>query len=199
MDNELVKIEVGFTLSAVRVIKAYASLTGKTAEDIAVELSEGVSEIVEASLKKKIAGELGIEAVKTQVAPVKVSVQNTANTYTQRGVYTDTTGISDGLGDADLEEPSTIEGDTSPDAFVPAYGGLTDETIEKDMQVEDENVEAAAEPVPTWADQLAQGDGGEKMFAEAAGIVDDRIAKRRHKRNTGKGKVTSLSADSMEE
>lgn len=193
-NEELVSIEMNLTPTAIRTLKSYLALSGKTSTEVSEEIGTVVSDLLIERLKKKIAGELGIEVAQ---APSPVNFSRARAVPNQIGHhaanFTDTTGISDGLGDEDLETDH-IEGLTDPTALVPRTGGLTYEAIEKDMQVENPDVEAASEPNQTWAEQMAHGTSSDDIFAAAAGInTNDNRLQKRKKRSIGKGKVTTLT------
>lgn len=191
MENEeLIEFTLKVTPAAVRVLRSYLALSGRSATEVSEEIGVEVSALLVDKLKAKIAGELGIEQAKPRAVIASGVRQPPAQVFLGHQSE-DITGISEGLGDVD---PEPIEGEENPDALVPQSGGLTAEQIDQDMQVENPEVEAAGEPPSTWADQMAQGTDPANLFAEAAGINtnDNRLQKRR-KRDIGKGKVTGLT------
>ncbi|NDC22624.1 MAG: hypothetical protein EBZ49_00615 [Proteobacteria bacterium] len=180
----MTEVTLSLTDKAFRVLKGYATLSGKPIEEITTELSELVSTQLERELTKRIALELDLTPGKIKVPTPK------------RNAYVDTTEISDGLGDIDdSPEPEQVAGVTDEAAFVPKQGGVSDADLDNDMRVEDPNLEAKADaPIkqPVVVD-------GESLFAEVAGFTDPWAERRRPVRGKRKGKVTPLSADSIEE
>lgn len=166
--------------SAVQKLNAYAHLKGTTPNEVAVEVSDTLSEILENVLKERIAIELGITPQVTRSQP---------------RVMVDTTGISDGLGDDDLE-PEMPPAESSEMALLPSKGGLTDKDLEDDMEVSDPGTEAKSD-APSFGDDLAKAN--ENLFAEVAGFeqeyVDPRIAKRRKGPTKSKGRVKPLTSN----
>jgi hypothetical protein len=167
------EVTLHLTERAFRVLKGYATLSGKPIEEITRELSELVSATLDKELTARIAAELNISVVRKADPPKKR--------------FEDITNLSDGLGDT---EPEDVEGDTNEDAMVPATGGLTEDDIAKDMSVDDPRSEAKAEATLSVVD-------GEELFAEVAGF-DQRGESRKPKRRS-RGKVSALSATFTEE
>lgn len=183
--------------SAIQKLNAFAHLRGSSAEEVALEVSETLSDLLEEILKNRIAQELGITVAATQ--PVKGKKAAVAPVVQQP--FTDTTGISDGLGDDDdSPDPEHIEPEESEDALIPESGGLTDEDIEHDMDIDDPSTEAKGD-AGTFGETLAQAqeghDRGEDLFADIAGFPADdsgaRTLKRRRGPSKSKGKVKMLT------
>lgn len=177
---------IGFALrtSTVQLLNGYAHIVGASPDDAAIEVSETLSSVLEDVLKDKIAGALGLSP---QPAVVKVGRRHRAPPPTHQ----DTTGISDGLGDDDLD-PEMPPAETAPEALVPS-GGLSDKDLEGDMSVKDPNVEAKAD-ASSFGDLLIQGNGeAEDLFATEVGYVDARIAKRKKGPTKSRGKVKSMT------
>lgn len=98
-------------------------------------------------------------------------------------------GISAELGDDedDVEDPELDEA-----AFVPAHGGMTEEDLLHEMEVEDpeHEVKVSAPPQRSVKKTVA-----EEVFAEVAGlpyIQDERVQKRKKKVNS-KGRVSAFT------
>lgn len=179
-----------FVLSttAQQMLNSYACLIGSTAEETAFQVSEVLSEELEKVLKGKIADKLGLGTIPRAVT---VSSIKSAKKRPPAPTYQDTTGISDGLGDEDLE-PVEIPAEEDPSAFVPKKGGLTDEMIENDMQLNDPEHEAASEAVPMMPDQ-AEFTFANVIMGEQE--IDHRISKRKKGPSKSKGKATVLTEE----
>lgn len=175
--------------SAVQKLNAYAHLRGTSKEDVAIEVSETLSDLLESVLKDKIAAELGIDS-----APPAPARGRQARAAAQQSLV-DTTGITDGLGDDD-PDPEMPPAETEAAALVPSQGGLTDKELENDMIVADPDIEAKGE-APSFGDDLAKANGAEGTFAEVAGFdktyVDPRVAKRRKGPTKSKGRVKAMT------
>jgi len=100
----------------------------------------------------------------------------------------DATGISDGLGDDEEDEPLAPTRD--PEAFVAKQGGLTDDILDRDMQVRDPSHEAKVD-AGTFADEI-RGQSAEEAFSAISGLPsvsfeyeeDPRISKRKKRVNS---------------
>lgn len=189
--SDSIGVEVPLTPKALRMVKSYGALVGKSVEEVVTDIGEIISEILEVRLKDKIANELGfVEAEKKSGTMPEVTRKQTHGPR-----FEDTTGISDGLGDDDEQtEPEEIAGVNDPAAFIPKQGGLTDEVLEQDMSVEDPVHEAKVDASTFGDDMLsqAQDTDGTDLFAEVADFVDPRIQKRK-KKPGGKGRATLLN------
>lgn len=161
------------TDEALRVLKAYTSLSGKSVEDVTTEISDLVSSTLTKELKNKIAKELNLSE---QQQPKKRVFVNQ-----------DTTGISDGLGDED-PEPEVIEGVEDPMAQIPQTGGLSERAIDDDMEIDNPQAEAKADATMAKLSPQEEQENPESVFDE----IDHRIAKRKKVSKT-KGKVTPLN------
>lgn len=178
--------------STVQMLQGYAHLVGTSKEEAAVEVSEALSAVLEDVLKDKIGRVLGFKN-----NPVPVAKVARRHRQPPRPTHQDTTGISDGLGDDDLD-PEMPLGETSAEALVPA-GGLTDEELAKDMAIEDANTEAKAD-AGSFGEMMAQGNGeAEDLFASEVGYVDARIAKRKKGPTKSRGKVKSMTESVLTE
>lgn len=187
---------VSFALrpSAIQKLNAYAHLKGASKEDVALEVSETLSDTLEKILTDRIADELGLSTT----APAVVQAKNRrGRQQVAHQNFTDTTGISNGLGDDDTE-PEMPPAETSETALLPATGGLTDKDLEEDMQVDNPAQEAKGEASFGEDMEKANG-GGENLFAEVAGFdkeyVDPRVAKRRKGPTKSKGRVKPLTTN----
>jgi hypothetical protein len=103
-------------------------------------------------------------------------------------------GLSDGLGDDALYEEEEPSPETDEYAMVPKHGGLSDEDLEHEMDVDDPRVEAKEGPPAN----LPPSVNAEDMFSALAGIqlpddeeIDHRILKRK-KRLVTKAKVSLI-------
>jgi len=198
------KIELDLSPKAVRMIKALTVLTGDTAASI----EEQISQLVESSLKSRIGAELGLSE-----EPVVTDSRAT------KPVYQDTTGISDGLGDDDTDAPEEESEDDDPeiteglkemDALVPKSGGVSDEAMERDLEVEDPQVEAKSEPSTFGEDILKGGSeiSAEDIFSQESGIPvptppvveegyeDHRVSKRK-KRSRSKAIISGFTGNEL--
>jgi hypothetical protein len=177
--SELIPLEIPVTLQTVRLIKSYAALSGDDVENITRVLGEEISTLLDSKLKSMIAKEVGavthVEAHSMQAAP------------TVRMYIPKEEAISTDLGDEDSYglEPE----DTPPAEHQNFSRGLTMEDIDRDMEIDDPEIEAKAEP----SDLVTPFDNSDDILAEAIGYVDNRIAKRKKRFGKGKGKVTPLS------
>ncbi len=192
LKNENV-ITIGLRAQTLQMLRGYSHIVGATPEDVLLENSELLSDELTKVLKNKIAQAIGVPEVQVR-APAREVVT------IQRNMI-DTTGITDGLGDEDLDlDPVAPEPDHDPEANVPKQGGLTDKDIEEDMDIDDPNAEAKADASnfgEILAKQSTVGDGTD-LFAEVAGFdsddyVDPRIAKRKKGPTKSKGRVRSLT------
>lgn len=177
--------------STIQMLKGYSHIVSSTPEDVLFEIQGTLSDELEKVLKKKIATAIGITQPSQELPPPNRVV---------RATYNDTTGITDGLGDEDLDlDPVTPEAESDPEANVPSQGGLTDKDLEEDMEIDNPDAEAKAD-ASTFSDMIAGtntvGDGTD-LFAEVAGFeadyVDPRIAKRKKGPSKSKGKVRGLT------
>lgn len=174
--------------TALQMLNSYACLLGSTPEECAMQLSEVLSEQLELVLKERIADKLGLHTQPVPASTVRKKFAPPPPVHT----FQDTTGISDGLGDEEPEEP---EGEKDPTALVPTYGGLTEEVLEKDMKVEDPEHEAKADAPPAVPGEVA-----EETFASLFQFdnsdpeyVDDRIRKRKKGPSKSRGKALNLT------
>lgn len=195
------KLELDLSPRAVRMIKALGALTGKNAQ----EISNTISIMIETGLRDQIGSELGIElAPVTLNGGVRISALPPA-----RAAHVpeqDTTGISDGLGDVDEDEgegspdPEVMKGLAEMDALVPTSGGLSDDEIAKDMEIDDKDIEAKVD-AGTFGDKILRaqqsGQSSEDIFSSMAGLPsvpeDDRASRRKKGPTKSRGKVTSFS------
>jgi hypothetical protein len=173
--------------TAQQMLNSYACLLGTSAEEVAFQISEVLSEELEKVLKDKIAEKLGLST-----AIPRQAVVSTAKSVKRRPpppTFQDTTGVSDGLGDLDPEE---IPAETDPSTFIPKTGGLTDEMIEQDMHVEDPEHEAAADGEDI-DDAQAEFTFANVIMGEEE--VDHRIKKRKKGPSKSKGKAVALTEE----
>lgn len=158
--------------STSRLLEGYSSIAGVNKIEAIGEITDIVSDLIEKVLKEKIAAKLGLDTIAPK--PKIVKRQSLEN-------FTDTTGISTGLGDIDEE---TIEGEIDPNAGVPSEGGLSEEELNHEMDVENPSVESKG---------VASGDMDENQFAVAIGgkpYIDQRVAKRKKRPSKSNGKVS---------
>ena len=165
--------------STSRLLEGYSSIAGVNKSEALDEITDIVSDLIEKVLKDKIAEKLGLN-----VNPAVVKRQAPTSNFT------DTTGISIGLGDMDEE---VIEGDSDPNLGVPAEGGVGEDELNHEMDVDDPNAESKG---------VADGDMDEAQFVEAIApsnkrlkqtYVDQRVAKRKKGPSKSKGKVIGMT------
>lgn len=175
--------------SILRKARALAILTGAQPADF----EAAILSTLEIALDRKIVEAVGgvpQDAIKGDVAPGSTSDMSLRRGFPENvGVSSDpalSNNLGD-LGDFDAEDTGSddediIKGLKEMDALVPSSGGLSESDIEKDMDVEDLDVEAKAdaskvkEPSDKSSDRYA-----EELFSQALGLdeVDHRIAKRK--------------------
>lgn len=173
--------------TAQQMLNSYACLLGTSAEEVAFQISEVLSEELEKVLKDKIAEKLGLSTVIPRQAVV--STAKSVKRRPPQPTFQDTTGVSDGLGDLDPEE---IPAETDPATFVPSTGGLTDEMIAQDMHVDDPEHEAAADGEDI-DDAQAEFTFANVIMGEEE--VDQRIKKRKKGPSKSKGKAVALTEE----
>lgn len=167
------------------------------------EIESHLSDIIEDGLLNKVLEMLEVErrptitttATSGYMRPVDMPIQDDGEL-----------SVAGGLGDLEPEEVEPVEDE---DDLLPETGGLTDESLRKDMEVEDETHEAKGEP-GTAADVDEDG------FAQIVGLppvkkptqepvpelhhdefVDHRILKRKKKNflPPRKGRVAALTTE----
>jgi hypothetical protein len=153
------KLELDLPETVLRKIRAYQALSGvhsTTIEGVLVGLLDDVVSLRCAEL-------LGLTAVEV-AAPRPPAPRRT------QARADDVTGLSAGLGDAD---PGDDDGDVIPptaaEDFIPTQGGLTEDMLEHDLDVDDPDHEAAAD-----APAARGGRAPEDAFASAVGYTEAR-------------------------
>lgn len=196
-------LELEVSEKIVRKLKALSALEGYKSP---AQMVAKASEILESALDAAISGHLGPQMMGI---PMQMPVeQGPAPTRMRKPFEKELEhsydGLSNELGDEadyDSEEPLP---ELDAFAMVPKSGGLSDEDIEHDMDVEDPEHEAAAEP-PLKA---GPNDDAEDLFVSLSGIPlrtedpeeEDESGHwiaRRKRRNTSKAKVTGLLEDAQ--
>ena len=184
MNEETIPVEIPLTLQAIRLLKAYATLSGKPLEEVSGELGVAVSSIFEGKLKGMIADSIGVHTPTEVSMPKKLRPQRSYNDVVDEDLAY--------LGDA--EDPEEIP----PSTPVFSKGGLTDEDLDNDMRVDDPLHEAKAEPLAVDPNVSA-----DDILANAIGAndtyVDERILKRKKRFSSSKGKVKPLSESVLAE
>jgi hypothetical protein len=175
--SETIPVEIPLSIQAIRLLKAYATLSGKEATEVSAELGVAASAIFEEKLRAMVAGEIGMDLA----APVR------ATTKKLRPQPSFDEEIAD-LGDADIEDPQDIA--PSEQVF---SGGLTDKDLDDDMRVEDPLHEAKGEPLAVGPDVSADDIMAGALGFETSEYVDERILKRKKRFGKGKGIVKPLS------
>lgn len=192
------KLELEVSDKAIRKLKALSALEGYTSP---AQMASKAAVMFEAALDEEIRCHLG--EAQAGLGPTPASPRRPYKVQEAPQFHAvSADGLSDGLGDEhdyDAEEP---EAETDAFAMVPKIGGLSDREIEKDMEVEDPEHEAAAEP-PGKANPE---DDPEELFIHIAGVevptgdeeheIDHRILKRK-KRVNSRAKVTGLLEDAQ--
>lgn len=178
------KIEVDLPDQTIRKIKAFHVLSGGGAGDF----DEVLGQLIDQTVSQEIVSQLGISAdqLNSPSAPVsgaaaQIQHQNQTpqnvqgatvasedtNDYVPEKHPDDITGLSSGLGDDDPydDEDEGVEPVQDPNEMIPKSGGLTDEVLERDTNVEDPEHEAAQEAV-----QDGPPDQAEDLFASSLNI-----------------------------
>lgn len=217
-------IEIDLSQTSIDKIVALGKLTNKNPK----EVSDLISGIVDKGLDNlgetisQVLSGRGLDLPSTMTTipeyPNKQAFDNRMQPFslpTEVEYNKDTTGISDGLGDIDVED---IIGETHPEALVPKVTSSvpSDEDLANELEVQEPDVEAAAEAtfgdslddvtthLPREAEQVfgdllgtpVPGDGktpdyyGDPMPAD-----DPRSLKKTARKKRGKGKVTPLIGD----
>ena len=168
MSNKI-PVTVEISPETVKKIQQIQILTGATAEGVEILLTElyekAINDIISAAsdaVYNHIRGIKPPQMVRTSgysVASNMPKSQPTVNTVDSFAI-TDDNEIAEALGDIEPEEPKAEENE---EATLPEYGGLTEEILQADMEVEDPKTEAKAEALP---DPIAD----DNSFAEAVGI-----------------------------
>lgn len=167
--------QAGERLSADQV----ASIVSKIVED-------GLEDICNSSLQLSNRREI-------KVNPLK-ELKKTIHEITQDE---DEIDVAYGLGDDDLEQEE-IEPVEKPDELLPKIGGLSDDVLNHDMDVEDPSLEAKSEALPgdvnedefstlVVGEQVVKLEKAEPIHHEE--FVDHRILKRAKKNILPKGKA----------
>lgn len=210
--------------SLIRKIRAYNILSGGI-DDVDKTIATLMENIITDKIIRAAEGELYDQKVSVlsgdsrdnqftdrifKEQPVRTVFR--AGEHIRRGdpVYVDedATGISDGLGDDDDDDPSDrVEGTSNELAFVPVTGGVSDSELDDDMAVEDSENEAKAD-FSTFADDINEEyKSAEDVFTDLANLPrapavseSDMVRQRailRKKRNQSgrKAKVTSYNGD----
>ena len=211
------EITIDIPDALIRKIKTLSSLVGGSSGDFEPMLLE----MIDSGVSQRILNELGMGDAVVAIPPVIMRMPSqprieqphaSPHAYGQTG--RDITGISDGLGDDDDHGDEDEQHAAPPPpkkqrrprgaakaekahkeaAKVAAKaGGLTEEALEKDMEIGDPDHEAKGE-APTFEDQMRES-SGEELFAGVAGFsVDPRIAKRK-KRLDSKAKVSNFDGN----
>jgi hypothetical protein len=184
------KVEIDLSQKTLRMIQALWYLKGKQGS-----MEQTLSHLVQEVVKNQIADELGLNVQTT--APVEIR----GITPTNKVVFDDPTEISEGLGD-----DFNYDEQTDPENFVPTTGGLKEEDLEKDMQLEDPQHEAKVE-APKFKDQAEADQNAEETFEQmlidqqgVANYEDARVQRRRYKNKTARrAKVTAYNGENSVE
>ena len=112
----------------------------------------------------------------------------------------DASGISDGLSD-DVDDFEDELRTSDPEAFIKPTGGLTEEAMDRDMRVADPAHEAKVDASVIKEKKLTGSDSyrtPEQLFADHSGlptppVVDDERAKKRLKKQTGRGRASHFT------
>lgn len=177
--------------TAIQKLNAFASLKGKSKDEVSMEISETLSEVLESVLTEAIAGELGLPTPLTKAAKNYPIRRQQAAAPIQ-----DTTGISDGLGDDDLE-PQMIPPSEEDGASM--NGGPSDDDLDNDLEVSEPEKEAKSD-ASSFSDLISGNQSEEEsvdLFASIAGLdkdyVDPRITKRLKGKTKSRGRVKPLT------
>lgn len=184
-------VEIDLSDRAVRMLKSLSILTGKSS----TELTEEVGVMFEDMLIEKIMAELDVNGRVVKTASNDVA----PNTPPKRVVINrDVTGISDGLGDEDPEEPAEIP---PSEDILPKTGGLSFKDIDEDMRVESPEIEAKVD-APTFGDDVlalqSQEGAAEELFGNMIGAgpyANPWADKRKRRPSQSKGKVSPLMGE----
>lgn len=194
-------LELEVSEKIVRKLKALSALEGYTSP---AQMVKKASDILETALDAAISGHLGPQLAGMMMPVEQGPAPSRGHKKSfEREIEHSYDGLSNELGDEadyDSEEPLP---ELDAFAMVPKSGGLSDEDIAHDMDVEDPEHEAAAEP-PLKA---GPNDDAEDLFVSLAGIPlrtedpeEDEAAQwiaRRKRRNTSKARVTGLLEDAQ--
>lgn len=186
------QVELNLPDTLLRKMKALTVMLGGSTDAGSFEamIVELLDQTVTAELIRTIGAE-GAAPIRREATPVLEEAPP------RRNYYADATEISDGLGD---EEPEDIdEQPASPveDMYelIPKKGGLTQKSLDDDMDVEDPEHEAKSE-APTAS---VPNSKAEEIFSQVSGIplpveddgeVDNWTSKRRKQRPKLKGRVS---------
>lgn len=193
MQKETLELKV--SLRTVRMLRALAALKGSTPSQI----EQLATSLFEEAISYAIKCELDLVPEVENIRYHRREMKKPEPQPQPQPVFDQ--GLSAGLGDEYAYEEEEPQPETDAFAMVPKQGGLSDEALERDLEVDDPEHEAKAEP-PT--DEIPYSDA-EEMFRKIAGIplpveeaeeIDHRILKRK-KRLDSKAKVTELLGDSQ--
>lgn len=211
------KVELDLNEETVRMIKAYKALTDQPTDSII----GAIGVIIENGIRNMLAEALGFAAGERSfqpykgcdMGPLKQALDKADPLPSIENDDHDITDISTGLGDKDeyeegvtepMEIPSVKDTDALlPDEARPSEPSSVEQAMATDLNVNDPEVEAAAEP--TFADQMSETTPSVAAdnFATLAGFgevnpneqdIDPRIA-RRKKPPLKKGKVSLIMED----
>jgi hypothetical protein len=149
------KVEIDLPEDTLRKLKALNILMGSSDE-----LEHMLMKMVDEAIVNKI-----VSTVIGKQAPAPAARAVPVEEFTH---FQDLTGVSDGLGDP--EPARATRRRQAPPAEARIEGGVADEALDHDLDIEDPNSEAKVE-APTFADQMGS-DGllpsAEEAFAAAA-------------------------------
>jgi len=184
------QVELDLPESLIRKMKALNVLLGDTAKASGFE--SFVVDKLEEYVTSAILVALGNPALPSPLAPPHRS-----------NYYHDASEIAEGLGDDDLDEEEPTPVGNMYD-LLPKKGGVTNQDLDNDMNVDDPKHEAKAEAISV---REAPTQKAEEIFSNVTGIplpvedddeVDHRIQKR-HKRVKLRGRVVPATDETLSE
>lgn len=186
-------LELRVSIKTVRMLRALAALKGCTPAQIEQVATSLFEEAIAYAIKQELDLVPAVDNSQYRLREMRKPEPPPQPAYDH--------SLSAGLGDEYAYEEEEPQPETDAFAMVPKQGGLSDEALERDLEVDDPEHEAKAEPP---SDEVPYSDA-EEMFRKIAGIplpieeayeVDHRILKRKKILNS-KAKVTELLEDSQ--
>jgi hypothetical protein len=185
-------LELKVSERTIRKLKAYSVLNGFTSPS---QVEAKAAELFDRALSEDIVNLVsGLDAYNGKRFAAN-NLPVTPLVHKNKSPALPEDGLSDGLGDDVLYEEEEPSPETDEYAMVPKYGGLSDEDLEHEMDVDDPRIEAKEGPPAN----LPSSANAEDMFSTLAGIqlpddeeIDHRILKRK-KRLVTKAKVSLIN------